>query len=563
MDSSLIEDTKRFRRYQANLGRQGRPSAATAALTTKIAVYNPASRRNTVRWDIILFCMKIIQAAAASVALKIGAAITLLSSYAENPGAMIRSLINDPDIEVVIVDVADFVGGVPDLQRRGQAADRQQRNFRDLVGNVNIDDAFIHPNVLGTRMEATSRLNNAIASILAQIWILITKAVTAPDTAEESEAKRWAKYVQQRRVDPMYQLTVNWLRVMRELMSRELSVRKYMVEILIDVKRSGGERGRIAEMIADIGNYVEEAGMAGFFLTVKYGVEMRYPFLAYNDFQADLAKVRSLMREYEEIGAKAPYLVLLENAQQTRFAPGNYSLLWSFAMGVGMALDRSMGALNINRTYLEPLYFRLGQELAKARSGTVDKKLAEELRLTDAQIDDLRDLMIELSAGRGEAQQPVREGRFNVAGDLLPDIQEDDDDQLGGVRGQGIPQYQPINRNQAPLPLREVRRPRSADGNRPNAGAQTGHAPDVQDYLNRLGGRINRMRDRQQAQDQAQQDAARARTPTLPSQDVGNPQSNTTRQSGGGLMDNPELRRYLRAEPLPTQIRDERDLLDQ
>uniref|UniRef100_A0AAU0QM32 Nucleocapsid n=1 Tax=Lechcodon virus TaxID=3095318 RepID=A0AAU0QM32_9MONO len=429
MFSTLRGETEKFREYQANLGRQGKPLAATATLTTKIIVYNPSSKSSALRWEIAKFAMRLMWSPAASHSVKVGAALTLLSSHAENPGAMIRSLVNDPDIEVVIVDVGDFDMGVPRLERRGEKAEQQMDSYRRILDRSPQEPLFYNPEIDDVDIADAGSFLVAISSVLAQVWILVAKSVTAPDTAEESENKRWAKYVQQRRVSPDYLVSSRWIGAARNLISTDLSVRKYMVEILIEVKKSGVSRGRLNEMVADIGNYIEETGMAGFFLTIKYGLEMKFPVIVINEFQADLLTLQTLMRMYMELGPRAPYMVLLEDSIQTKFAPGNYPLLWSFAMGVGTTLDRSMGALNINRSYLEPIYFKLGQNVARKNAGSVDKKLAAELGLTDEQSAEIREMMQEVTTQRHETNIQAREGKFNVAmGGIDNLISNEDDD---------------------------------------------------------------------------------------------------------------------------------------
>ncbi|UQM99513.1 nucleocapsid protein [melian virus] len=434
MFSTLRDETEKFREYQANLGRQGRPLAATATLTTKIVVYNPVSKSPSLRWEIAKFAMRLMWSPAAAHSVKVGAALTLLTSHAENPGSMIRSLVNDPDIEVVVLDVGEFENGVPRLERRGERGEQQMASFRRILDRAPRDPMFMNTEIDEMEIHDTGTYMIAISSVLAQVWILVAKAVTAPETAEESEVKRWTKYVQQKRVNADYMISARWVGSARSLISQDLSVRKFMVEILIEVKKSGTSKGRLNEMIADIGNYIEETGMAGFFLTIKYGLEMKFHVIVINEFQADLLTIQTLMRTYMELGPRAPYMVLLEDSMQTKFAPGNYPLLWSFAMGVGTTLDRSMGALNINRSYLEPMYFKLGQNTARKNAGSVDRKLAAELQLTDEQLDEIRDMMKEVTTQRHETSIQAREGKFNVAAGGIETLINDEDDDYTETR---------------------------------------------------------------------------------------------------------------------------------
>ncbi|UOX73000.1 nucleocapsid protein [Wufeng Crocidura attenuata henipavirus 1] len=428
MENSLKKETELFREYQANLGRHGRPIAATATLTTKVVVFNPTSKRIGLRWELTKFVMRLLWSPASSLTVRIGAMLSLLSLYAENPGTMIRNLINDPDIEIVVIDVGDFENGIPKLERRGDRGVNQMASFERILNRSPAEPLFNDPQKDTSELNDPGRFMIAISSVLAQVWILVAKAVTAPDTAEESEGKRWAKYVQQKRVDPEYSTNPRWISRVRELISSDLSVRKFMVEILIEVKKSGAAKGRLNEMIADIGNYIEETGMAGFFLTIKYGLETRYDVLAINEFQADINTLQTLMRTYRGLGIKAPYMVLLEESIQTKFAPGNYPLLWSFAMGVGVTLDRSMGALNINRSYLEPLYYRLGQMMARRNAGSVDKKMAKELGLEKKELEEIKEMMTDLTAQRHETAVQAREGKFNVAEGVVQGLEQEEDD---------------------------------------------------------------------------------------------------------------------------------------
>ncbi|UQM99522.1 nucleocapsid protein [denwin virus] len=434
MFSTLRDETEKFREYQANLGRQGRPLAATATLTTKIVVYNPTTKSPSLRWEIVKFAMKLIWSPASAHSVKVGAALTLLTSHAENPGSMIRSLVNDPDIEVVVLDIGEFENGVPKLERRGERSEQQTASFRRILDRSPRDSIFNNTEMDELVINDTGTFMIAVSSVLAQLWILVAKAVTAPDTAEESEMKRWTKYVQQKRVNPDFMISARWIGTARALISQDLSVRKFMVEILIEVKKGGTSKGRLNEMIADIGNYIEETGMAGFFLTIKYGLEMKFSVIVINEFQADLLTIQTLMRTYMELGPRAPYMVLLEDSMQTKFAPGNYPLLWSFAMGVGTTLDRSMGALNINRSYLEPMYFKLGQNVARKNAGSVDRKLAAELQLTDDQITEIKDMMRDVTNQRHETTVQAREGKFNLATGGIEDLVNDDDDDYTGGR---------------------------------------------------------------------------------------------------------------------------------
>ncbi|AFH96006.1 nucleoprotein [Ghana virus] len=431
--SSLFSYTEDFRAYQTKLGRDGRPSAATNTLTTKVRVFVPVTDEPELRWRLTTFLLDVIRSPIAPDDLRMGASMSILAMYAERPGALIRGILNDPDIEVIIIDVSDFEGEVPVLERRGNRATEEMAALTRVVAaareTMRGRTPFIDPRAYTMAIHDVSTLISAIVTVETQIWILVAKAVTAPDTAEESENRRWNKYLQQRRVNALFELNQGWLTIMRNLIAGSLSLRKFMVELLIEAKKGSAVKGRAVEIIADIGNYVEETGMAGFFATIRYGIETRYPALALNEFQGDLNIIKNLMEVYKTLGPRAPYIVLLEDSIQTKFAPGSYPLLWSFAMGVGTTLDKAMTALNINRGYLEPVYFRLGQRMARNRVGTVDTRMAAELGLTSDQLSDLSTAIVESNVGKQELTSATREGRFASSAPNIIEVDEESEDE--------------------------------------------------------------------------------------------------------------------------------------
>lgn len=333
-----------------------------------------------------------------------GAILSLLTIFAEQPPQLLRTLMDDPDLEGHMIDTTYSPQTGLHFSSRGLDLSEQEKKYMEIADSgpegKGAVDPFVNPRAYAIEVKTTEDIQKIISTITIQIWILLTKAVTAPDTAKESETKRWVKYLQQKRVDDIFRLKNSWLDVVRAKISEDISIRRLMVNILIAINRSTGTKGRLLESIADIGNYISEAGMASFFLTIKYGIETKLPALALNEFQGDLTTMIGLMKLYKEQGERAPFLTILEDSIQTKFAPGNYSLLWSFAMGVGVTLDRSMNNLNFNRPFLEPNYFRLGQEAVSRMEGNIDSKMAADLGLTDNQIIQLRQLI------KDEGSQP-------------------------------------------------------------------------------------------------------------------------------------------------------------
>lgn len=421
--SKLLRETEDFRAYQANLGRNGRPHAATASLSTKVRVFTPATGDPQLRWDLTKFLMRILWSSNAVESMKVGALFGIISMYAERPGNLIRSLLNDSDITVIIIDVNEMRDGIPVLERRGETHEEEMDILQRIVhappNGTRNGNLFADENVENIMINDTGFLLTALTTIISQIWILLAKAVTAPDTADESEQRRWQKLIQQKRVDPFFTVSHIWINDVRDLISSNLSARKMMVEMMIEARKAGSGKGRLTELIGDIATYVEETGLAGFFTTIRYGIETKYSALALNEFQADLITIQGLMRLYKDMGERAPFMVLTEDSAQARFAAGNYPLLWSFAMGVGMTLDKALVGLNINRSYLEPGYFRLGQKLARHHAGSIDEEMAIALKLTQDQKDNLAQIVQESTNAKTENIMQNREAKFATTSDVL------------------------------------------------------------------------------------------------------------------------------------------------
>ncbi|UBB42366.1 nucleocapsid protein [Jingmen Miniopterus schreibersii paramyxovirus 1] len=435
--SNLFGTLKEFKDFKNGPIRSGILHGSLGGIKKKVIVPVPADSNPTRRWWALKFLLQLVWSFRAAGAVATGALLSLLSFFAEQPAQMLRNLLDDPDLEAHIVELTMAGDMDPKFATRGLDMTEQEYRFRDIAnagpGGGAAPEAFVHAQANVDEIRSTEELQKAISTVTLQIWILLTKAVTAPDTAKESEQKRWIKLLQQKRVDDFYRLKNQWLDLIRDKISGDISVRRYMVQILTTINKSSGTRGRLLEAIADIGHYISETGMASFFLTIKYGIETRYAALALNEFQGDLSTMIGLMKLYKEQGDKAPFLVILEDSIQTKFAPGNYALLWSYAMGVGTALDRSMANLNFNRAFLEPNYFRLGQEVVNRMEGNVDSKMVADLGLTGEQIAELKNIVKDEGQAQGNVQLRPRVSALGVT-DYIPD-EEDDHGAAGGGDG--------------------------------------------------------------------------------------------------------------------------------
>ncbi|UBB42340.1 nucleocapsid protein [Longquan Berylmys bowersi morbillivirus 1] len=412
--SGLFSTLKDFKKTRLLLSK---PSGAGALLTgIKSAVIVPIPGNDSIRlrWSLVQTLIEILWNPEAPLSVVTGAMISLLSMFVESPAALIQRVVDDPDINIKLVEViykpdtADlltFASRGADLSKQAESYFRYAlEESREFPGTY----PFENPRGVPLNIDDPDEFVSALGSVLAQIWILLPKAVTAPDTAADSEGRRWTKYVQQRRVSSVYMFSKNWIDIVRFRMADSLSIRRFMVNLMIDTKHSPGAKPRIAELICDISNYIEETGLAGFMLTIKFGIETAYPALALREFSSELNTLQELMILYKELGEIAPYMILLEAPIQNKFSPGNYPLLFSYAMGVGVQLERSVGALNFNRPYLDYPYFRLGQEMVRRAAGTVSNLTADLIGLT---IDDKEMLKDAIGVSNIQINEPAKVGQ--------------------------------------------------------------------------------------------------------------------------------------------------------
>ncbi|AEU08855.1 nucleocapsid protein [Tailam virus] len=439
--SRLGNALEEFRSFKNNPPKRGALTTALQGIKKNVIVLVPTMKQPAKRFQFMTLILQIAWSAKSSAAFITGAFFSLLSMFADNPGAMLRALVNDPDIDVQIAEVSDVNDSKMTLATRGRGMDRYEEEITQMIETPpkgrDKPYPYAEPDYMKIMPRSTEDLQIAIQTVTAQLWILLTKAVTAIDTARDSENRRWIKYEQQRRADADYRLDEGWLNFARVRIASDLAVRRYMVEILIDANRAPSPKARVLELICDIGNYISEAGLAGFHLTIKYGIETRYPALALNELQADLGTILSLMKCYVELGERAPYMVILEDSIQTKFSPGSYPLLWSYAMGVGAMLDRAVNNLNYARNYLEQPFYNLGVGMVEKMEGSVNRHMAEELGLTNEQISQIKDLVKQEADHSGASTKHasrtgVGSAKFNPASvdELIPSDEDENEADL-------------------------------------------------------------------------------------------------------------------------------------
>ncbi|UOL48903.1 nucleocapsid protein [Wufeng Eothenomys melanogaster jeilongvirus 1] len=425
--ANLTEVLGEFRNFKNNPPKRGTLSAGIQGLKRTVLVPVPMMKDPKGRFIFMTLCLQLVWSGSASPAIMTGAFLSLLSIFADNPSAMIRSLFNDPDVEIQFAEVSEADEDGIKLATRGRNMDAYEKEIGRMAMANPASGISVYPFLVKDYRriipKSSEDLQVAIQTVTAQIWILLTKAVTASATASDSENRRWQKYEQQRRADADYRLSDAWRTYARERIASDLSIRRYMVEILIDANKAAPPKARILELISDVGNYISEAGMAGFFLTIKYGIETKYPALALNELQADLATVLGLMKTYTTMGERAPFMVILENSEQTKFSPGSYPLLWSYAMGVGANLDRAVNNLNYTKGFLEQSFYDLGAHMVAKMEGSVNRTVAAELGLSEDQISQVKNLVNQDAGGTSQGSRNVTMKKYTST-PFNPDLVE-------------------------------------------------------------------------------------------------------------------------------------------
>nr|QDA18217.1 nucleoprotein N [Feline morbillivirus] len=447
--SSLLRSPAASKRHREQPTAPSGSGGTIKGLKNTIIVPVPGDTVISTRSNLLFRLVYIIGNPDTPLSTSTGAIISLLTLFVESPGQLIQRIADDPDAVFKLVEVVPEVGNPGELTfaSRGINLDKQAQQYFKLAEKNDqgyyISLGFENPPNDDDITSSPEIFNYILASVLAQVWILLAKAVTAPDTAAEAENRRWIKLMQQRRVDGELRLSKGWLDLVRNKIASDITIRRFMVALVLDIKRSPGTRPRIAEMICDIDNYVVEAGLASFLLTIKFGIETRYPALALHEFSGELATIEGLMKLYQSMGEMAPYMVILENSIQTRFSAGSYPLLWSYAMGVGVELERSMGGLNFTRSFFDPTYFRLGQEMVRRSSGMVNSSFARELGLSEHETQ----LVSQIVNSGSESSVPKFDGfranptTFLGAKDNINDRGEDQSSSMSGLPGPLLPSH--------------------------------------------------------------------------------------------------------------------------
>ncbi|ACN72640.1 nucleocapsid protein [avian paramyxovirus 7] len=388
-------------------------NASSGLLKVEIPVCVLNSQDPVERHQFAVLCTRWISSSIATTPVKQGALLSLLSLHTENMRAhvLLAARSGDANITILEVDHVDVEKG--ELQfnaRSGVSSDKADRLLAvamNLIAGCQNNSPFVDPSIEGDEPTDMTEFLELAYGLAVQAWVAAIKSMTAPDTAAESEGRRLAKYQQQGRLTRRAALQATVRGELQRIIRGSLVVRHFLIGEIRRAGSMGEQTTAYYAMVGDVSQYIKNSGMTAFFLTLRFGVGTKYPPLAMAAFSGDLTKLQSLIRLYRNKGDIGPYMALLEDPDMGNFAPANYTLLYSYAMGIGSVLEASIGRYQYARTFLNESFFRLGASTAQQQQGALDEKLANEMGLSDQARAAVSRLVNEMDMDQQVAPTPV------------------------------------------------------------------------------------------------------------------------------------------------------------
>lgn len=406
--SSVLKAYERFTLTQELQDQSEEGTIPPTTLKPVIRVFILTSNNPELRSRILLFCLRIVLSNGARDSHRFGALLTMFSLPSATMLNHVKLADQSPEADIERVEIDGFEEGsfrlIPNARSgmsRGEI-NAYAALAEDLPDTLNHATPFVDSEVEGTAWDEIETFLDMCYSVLMQAWIVTCKCMTAPDQPAASIEKRLQKYRQQGRINPKYLLQPEARRIIQNVIRKGMVVRHFLTFELQLARAQSLVSNRYYAMVGDVGKYIENCGMGGFFLTLKYALGTRWPTLALAAFSGELTKLKSLMALYQTLGEKVRYLALLESPHLMDFAAANYPLLYSYAMGIGYVLDVNMRNYAFSRSYMNKTYFQLGMETARKQQGAVDMRMAEDLGLTQAERTEMANTLAKLTtANRG------------------------------------------------------------------------------------------------------------------------------------------------------------------
>nr|AKM45895.1 nucleocapsid protein [avian paramyxovirus 1] len=383
-----------FDEYEQLLAAQTRPNGVHgggekgSTLKVEVPVFTLNSDDPEDRWNFAVFCLRIAVSEDANKPLRQGALISLLCSHSQVMRNHVALAGKQNEATLAVLEIDGFTNSVPQFNNRSGVSDERAQRFMVIAGSLpracSNGTPFVTAGVADDAPQDITDTLERILSVQAQVWITVAKAMTAYETADESETRRINKYMQQGRIQKKYILHPVCRSAIQLTIRQSLAVRIFLVSELKRGRNTAGGSSTYYNLVGDVDSYIRNTGLTAFFLTLKYGINTKTSALALSSITGDIQKMKQLMRLYRMKGENAPYMTLLGDSDQMSFAPAEYAQLYSFAMGMASVLDKGTGKYQFARDFMSTSFWRLGVEYAQAQGSSINEDMAAELKLTPA-----------------------------------------------------------------------------------------------------------------------------------------------------------------------------------
>nr|ALO20325.1 nucleocapsid protein [avian paramyxovirus 1] len=383
-----------FDEYEQLLAAQTRPNGSHgggekgSTLKVEVPVFTLNSDDPEDRWNFAVFCLRIAVSEDANKPLRQGALISLLCSHSQVMRNHVALAGKQSEATLAILEIDGFSNGMPQFNNRSGVSEERAQRFMMIAGSLpracSNGTPFVTAGVEDDAPEDITDTLERILSIQVQVWVTVAKAMTAYETADESETRRINKYMQQGRVQKRFILHPVCRSAIQLTIRQSLAVRIFLVSELKRGRNTAGGTSTYYNLVGDVDSYIRNTGLTAFFLTLKYGINTKTSALALSSLSGDIQKMKQLMRLYRMKGENAPYMTLLGDSDQMSFVPAEYAQLYSFAMGMASVLDKGTVKYQFARDFMSTSFWRLGVEYAQAQGSSINEDMAAELKLTPA-----------------------------------------------------------------------------------------------------------------------------------------------------------------------------------
>ncbi|WFP52507.1 nucleocapsid protein [Hippocampus erectus paramyxovirus 1] len=328
-----------------------------------------------------------------------GAILSIIGMYRDDSKGILSNITSKSGVKHTMYDVGDFDERVPVLVRKQERDDAtmdllsmalNDRKFYDGTGfrggrKLEICNDTIHtgPTALAARIRA----------LIVQIFILLIKSVTNPEGAKPSEDRRMTQFTSSGDVEEQYLLETREAKALQRVISNHLGLRKSLTGFVQMASELGESGGRIPQIVAKLSHYIKGTGLAGYNMVKRWGIATRLPALADRGLRADLMRYHQLMKMELKMGDDFQYLALNDNPHSGSFAPGCFTLLWSYSIGVATVLDKQASNLTVNKELLNTRFYQLGKRAASASNRGLDTEIANALGLDEKEANRTRAIM--------------------------------------------------------------------------------------------------------------------------------------------------------------------------